>query len=83
MWKIIYNLLTFCALPVFVVIGLTNAKMKKNFRRRLLPKTQGRPLTGACMIHGASIGEAIIAESIADYLAKNGGPRHFLFTTNT
>ncbi len=83
MWKIIYNLLTFCALPVFVVIGLTNAKMRKNFRRRLIPKARGCPLTGACMIHGASIGEAIIAESIADYLAKNGGPEHFLFTTNT
>ena len=83
MWKIIYNLLTFCALPVFVIIGLTNAKMKKNFRRRLLPKAQGLPLTGACMIHGASIGEAIIAESIADFLANNGGPDHFLFTTNT
>jgi 3-deoxy-D-manno-octulosonic-acid transferase len=83
MWKIIYNLLTFCALPVFVVIGLTNTKMKKNFRGRLFPSTEGVQAAGACMIHGASIGEAIIAQSVADYLAANGGPDHFLFTTNT
>jgi len=83
MWKVIYNLLTLCALPVFVVIGLANAKMRGNFRARLLPRVKGRPDTGACMIHGASIGEAIIAEGVADYLAKDGGPAHFLFTANT
>jgi len=83
MWKVIYNLLTLCALPVFMIIGLTNAKMKKNFRDRLFPRVKGTTAGGACMIHGASIGEAIISESVADYLAKNGGPDRFLFTANT
>ncbi len=83
MWKVIYNLLTLCALPVFTVIGLTNTKIKKNFRERLVPSVTGQPMTGACMIHGASIGEAVIAESVADYLANNGGPTNFLFTANT
>ncbi len=35
------------------------------------------------MIHGASIGEAVIARNIADYLSANGGPGRFLITTNT
>lgn len=83
MWKVIYNFLTLCSLPVFTVIGLSNAKMRKNFRERLLPSVKGKPARGACMIHGASIGEAIIAESVADYLAMNGGPGNFLFTANT
>lgn len=83
MWKVIYNLLTLCALPVFIVIGLANAKMRKNFRERLFPRVKGKPATGSCMIHGASIGEAVIAEGMADYLAKNGGPADFLFTANT
>jgi len=83
MWKVIYNLLTLCVLPVFIVIGLTNAKMRKNFRERLLPRVEGTPNEGAWMIHGASIGEAIIAEGVADYLAINGGPAGFLFTANT
>lgn len=83
MWKVIYNLLTLCALPVFIVIGLANAKMRRNFRERLFPRLEERPDRGACMIHGASIGEAIIAESVADYLAKNGGAARFLFTANT
>jgi 3-deoxy-D-manno-octulosonic-acid transferase len=83
MWKVIYNLLTLCALPVFVIIGLTNAKMRKNFRQRLFPRVEGRPAPGSCMIHGASIGAAVIAEAVAEYLSKNGGPADFLLTTNT
>lgn len=83
MWKIIYNLLTLCALPFLIVIGLAKSKMRKNFRQRLAPSVHERPAEGACMIHGASIGEAMIALGIAGYLEENTGLHRFLFTTNT
>lgn len=83
MWKIIYNLLTLCALPFFLVIGMNNRKMKINFRQRLVPVKPEVPGTGACMLHGASIGEAVMACNIADHLEKHYGIHHFLFTTNT
>jgi 3-deoxy-D-manno-octulosonic-acid transferase len=82
MWKIIYNILSLCALPFLIIIGLANAKMKPNFRRRLIPQ-RNETFPGAFMIHGASIGEAVIARNIADYMSVNGGPGHFLVTTNT
>lgn len=83
MWKIIYNLLTICALPFFIIIGLSRDKMRKNFRERLVPSTQDRPEHRALMIHGASIGEAVIALGMAGYLEENSGVHRFLFTTNT
>ena len=82
MWKLIYNILTLCALPFLILIGLTNAKMKPNFRRRLIPPADGAS-SGAVMIHGASIGEAVIARNLADYLSSRGGPHRFLITANT
>jgi len=78
----IYNLLSLCALPFLVLVGLTNAKMKVNFRRRLLPPRE-KASPGALMIHGASIGEAVIARNLAEYLSTHGGPDRFLITTNT
>ncbi|MBP1748164.1 MAG: waaA, partial [Deltaproteobacteria bacterium] len=78
----IYNILSLCALPFLVVIGLTNTKMKPNFRRRLIPPGD-KASPGAFMIHGASIGEAVIARNLADYMSANGGPGRFLITTNT
>ncbi|MHB8111281.1 MAG: 3-deoxy-D-manno-octulosonic acid transferase [Syntrophorhabdaceae bacterium] len=83
MWKVIYNILTLCALPFLFLIGLTNSKMKPNFWRRLLPRGARKIRANACLIHGASIGEAVIAQSIADYLSTHEGPRHFIITTNT
>lgn len=83
MWKIIYNLLTICALPFFITIGLSRGKMRKNFRERLIPSTQDRPEHRALMIHGASIGEAVIALGISGYLEEHRGVHRFLFTTNT
>jgi 3-deoxy-D-manno-octulosonic-acid transferase len=82
MWKLIYNILTLCALPFFILFGLTNAKMKPNFRRRLIPRGDNMS-KGALMIHGASIGEAVIARNLADYLSSHGGPSRYLITTNT
>jgi 3-deoxy-D-manno-octulosonic-acid transferase len=82
MWKLIYNILTLCALPFLILAGLTNAKMKPNFRRRLIPPREDIP-AGALMIHGASIGEAVIARNLADYLSSRGSPHHFLITANT
>ncbi len=83
MWKIIYNFLTICALPFFFVIGLSNRKTRKNFRQRLVPTPNDGTEGGACVVHGASIGEAIIALGIAGFLEKNTGINRFLFTTNT
>lgn len=82
MWKLIYNIFTLCALPFLVLVGLTNAKMKPNFRRRLMPRGDNMP-AGSVMIHGASIGEAVIARNLADYLSSTGGLSRFLITTNT
>ena len=82
MWKLIYNILSLCALPFLLIIGLTNAKMKPNFQRRLLP-ADSSAYRGALMIHGASIGEAVIARTFADYLSVNEGAARFLITTNT
>jgi 3-deoxy-D-manno-octulosonic-acid transferase len=82
MWKLIYNVLTLLALPFLILVGLTNAKMKPNFRRRLIPPGQNMP-AGALMIHGASIGEALIARNLADYLSSRGGTHRFLITANT
>ena len=83
MREVIYNILTLFALPFLLVMGATNRKMRKNFRRRLFPEAQDTGATGACMVHGASIGEAVIAANLAGYLADNNGPGRFLFTTNT
>lgn len=82
MWKLIYNILTLCALPLLILIGFTNAKMKPNFRRRLIPPCDPAS-PGAIMIHGASIGEAVIARNLADCLSSRGGHGKFLITTNT
>ncbi len=82
MWRLIYNILSICALPFLIIIGLTSTKMKPNFRRRLIPP-DGSISPGSLMIHGASIGEAVIARNLADYLSANGGPGRFLITTNT
>ncbi len=82
MWKIIYNILTFIALPFFLLFSLTKKKIRKNILERLAP----RRISGEqrmLWIHAASIGEALIAENLVNYMHENTGFHHFLITTNT
>lgn len=83
MWKIIYNILLHLLLPFFVLFSLTRPKIRKNLRERLLPKQIGVTLSGAWWIHAASVGEAVIAENLMNYLRGRDGREKFLVTTNT
>lgn len=82
MWKITYNILTFIALPFFLLFSLTNKKIRKNILERLAPhRIAGEH--GMLWIHAASIGEALIAENLVNYMRKSTGFQRFLITTNT
>lgn len=82
MWKITYNILTFAALPFFLLYALLKKKVRKNILERLAPPAiagKHRML----WVHAASIGEALIAESLVNYMRENTAFQHFLITTNT
>jgi 3-deoxy-D-manno-octulosonic-acid transferase len=83
MCKIIYNLLLHLVLPFFVLFSLTRPKIRKTLGERFFPDLIPRHLSGALWIHGASVGEAVIAENLADYLDRQEGMQEFLITTNT
>ena len=82
MWKIVYNILTFIALPFFILYALTKKKIRKNILERLVP-LRSAGTRGMLWIHAASIGEALIAENLVNYMRENTGFQHFLITTNT
>jgi 3-deoxy-D-manno-octulosonic-acid transferase len=82
MWRLIYNLLAYSALPFFTVFGLARKKIRRNFLERLAPEPPGKNLTEPIWIHAASVGEAFIAENFVNYVrpkVKND----FIVTTNT
>lgn len=83
MWKIIYNIVTIPCFPFFLLYGLTKNKIRKNLLERLFPATQKNDMDKAVWIHAASIGEAVIADNLMQYLAKDGRVNTFLITTNT
>lgn len=83
MWKIAYNFLAHLALPVFVLYGLTQKKIRKNLYERLFVTTKKIPLKDALWIHAASVGEAAIAENLIGYMRKYTNVRNFAITTNT
>jgi len=85
MWKIIYNILVNIALPFFIIISLFKKKIRKNLYERLFNSTKTNPLKNAIWIHGASIGEVVIAESIINFIRKTKKEFNmdFLVTTNT
>lgn len=83
MWKIIYNLLAHCALPVFVIYGLTQKKIRRNLFERLLATTKKSYVEQAMWIHAASVGEAAIAENLVAYLRQYTDLQRFIITTNT
>src|SRR5208337_3638544 len=82
MWRLIYNLLIHACLPPFFLFSLTQKKIRKTFRERLLPAPARSRLKDAIWIHAASIGEAIIAETFINY-ARPRVKNAFIVTTNT
>ena len=83
MWKIAYNLALSIILPFFIVFSLTKRKIRKNLAERLFSSTKHASVRDAIWIHAASIGEAVIAETLVDYLRKYYHQDNFLLTTNT
>ena len=83
MWQIIYNVLITLCFPFFVLYGLTRQKIRKNLLERLLPSIKKNDIDKALWIHAASIGEAIIADNLIQYIIKEGQTDTFLITTNT
>lgn len=83
MWKIIYNILINIALPFFIVLSIFKRKLRKNLSERLFGSTRGQPLKDAIWIHAASIGEAVIGETLINFFKKYRGFDNFLITTNT
>jgi 3-deoxy-D-manno-octulosonic-acid transferase len=82
MWRLIYNLLIHACLPFFFLFSLTQKKIRKTFRERLLPVPPRSRLKDAIWIHAASVGEAIIAETFINY-ARPRVKNAFIVTTNT
>jgi len=83
MWKIVYNLLAHLALPVFILYGLTQKKIRKNLPERLFLSTRKAPLKDTLWIHAASVGEAAIAENLIHYMRNHTTVQRFMVTTNT
>jgi 3-deoxy-D-manno-octulosonic-acid transferase len=82
MWKVAYNLVIHLIFPFFALIALTKKKMRENFLERLWGGTN--PATQpAVWIHAASIGEAVIAENLANYMSSRTPDACFTVTTNT
>lgn len=83
MWKIVYNILLHVFLPFFLLFSLTQKKIRSNLAERLWSSTNNADLKGAIWIHAASIGEAVIADTVVNYMRNRSGFDNFLITTNT
>ena len=83
MWQITYNILITLCLPFFILYGLSRQKIRKNLIERLLPSAKKSDIVNPLWIHAASIGEAVIAENIMQYMVVKGLANSFLITTNT
>ena len=83
MSRIVYRVLVYLALPFFVLFALTRPKIRKSLKERLLPQKIPADLSGAIWIHAASVGEAVIAENMVNYMESRKGEERFLITTNT
>jgi 3-deoxy-D-manno-octulosonic-acid transferase len=82
MWRLIYNIGAHCALPFFALIALTKKKIRKTFLQRLYI-TAAPEMHGLLWIHAASVGEAVIAENLVNYMSGRTGFSRFVITTNT
>lgn len=83
MWKIVYNILTLLCFPFFLIIGLANQKIRKNFIERLFPSGAKGDIDNTLWIHAASVGEAVIADNLIKFMNKYTKIDTFLITTNT
>jgi 3-deoxy-D-manno-octulosonic-acid transferase len=83
MWKLIYNILIHLFLPLFVLFSLTRPKIRKTLVERLLPSRVKTGFSGAFWIHAASVGEAVIAENLMNYVQRCHDDEKFVITTNT
>jgi 3-deoxy-D-manno-octulosonic-acid transferase len=83
MWKYLYNIAVYLALPFFSLFTLFNRKIRKNFRERLFPEGIGDSLQGWVWIHGASLGESAIAQNLVEQIGLQVPDARFLVTTNT
>jgi 3-deoxy-D-manno-octulosonic-acid transferase len=83
MWKVIYNIVINIILPFFILFSLMKAKIRKNLSERLFFSTKHADIKDAIWIHAASIGEAVIAETLVNYLKSHFDLKQFIITTNT
>lgn len=82
MWKLIYNIGVHCAFPFFALFALTKKKIRRTFLQRLYIRAAPR-MHGVLWIHAASVGEAVIAENLVNYMSGRTGFSRFVITTNT
>ena len=82
MWKLIYNLGAHCAFPFFALFAITKKKIRRTFLQRLYIRAAPR-MQGVLWIHAASVGEAVIAENLVNYMSGRTGFSRFVITTNT
>ncbi|MCX5807706.1 MAG: glycosyltransferase [Proteobacteria bacterium] len=83
MWKVIYNIAINIILPFFILFSFMKAKIRKNLAERLFFSTKHSTIKDAVWIHAASIGEAVIAETLVNYLESHSNLNQFIVTTNT
>jgi 3-deoxy-D-manno-octulosonic-acid transferase len=83
MWRIVYNVLLFALLPFFLIFGVVKRKVRINLVERLLGTFRSTESARYFWIHAASIGEAVIAENLINYLKIQGESPAFLVTVNT
>jgi 3-deoxy-D-manno-octulosonic-acid transferase len=84
MWKVAYNVAANILFPFFFLYSLTQKKIRKNLFERSFTTTRGSPpLRDAVWIHAASIGEAVIAETLVNYMERTTNIPGFMVTTNT
>ena len=83
MWKVTYNIIINIILPFFILFSLTKTKIRKNLAERLFNSTKHAAIKNAIWIHAASIGEAVIAETLINYMKYHNYFDNFIVTTNT
>lgn len=82
MWKVIYRILSYILLFPAILFLLLNRKTKESVSSRIWPRVIKKLGHESLWIHSASIGEAMIAKSVIDFL-KKWRELSFVVTTNT
>ncbi|MCX7857444.1 MAG: hypothetical protein N2513_05620 [Deltaproteobacteria bacterium] len=82
MWKIVYRFFSYLFLIPGILFLHRNEKTKGTIRERLIPPQKSQTENQTVWIHAASIGEAIIAIAIKEFLTSKK-KLSFVVTTNT